>query len=222
MTDEHTARIDVTRLPDDLVALIDRLGPGEELVITRNGDAIATISGTGGVVGAGAVPGFPADEVPGPPTADYGDDVVVVATAMKLSASARSALSAQLGPDYIVLDMHAAPTTADVLLVPPASPQLIGSLRGLYPKARVVIAEIEDRELGVVHRGPVRRMLEAGAETYLMSTTIPKLARQLDRTVTQRPQLVDGTAARLEIEPATTDRRLPGDGAWEHLHPDHD
>ncbi|PSL52855.1 hypothetical protein B0I31_111142 [Saccharothrix carnea] len=61
MTDEHIARIDVTRLPDDVVALIDRLGPGDELVITRDGEVIATISG--GVVeeGAAAAAGAPAD-----------------------------------------------------------------------------------------------------------------------------------------------------------------
>ncbi|PSL52854.1 hypothetical protein B0I31_111141 [Saccharothrix carnea] len=43
-------------------------------------------------------------------------------------------------------------------------------------------------------------MMEAGAQTYLMSTTIPVLARQLDQAVTQRPQLADGTPARLELE----------------------
>ncbi|TCO59400.1 hypothetical protein [Actinocrispum wychmicini] len=32
---------------------------------------------------------------------------------MKLPTSARTALSAELGPDYIVLDLHSAPTTAD-------------------------------------------------------------------------------------------------------------
>ena len=191
MSHERSARIDAASLPAELVALIERLGPGDELVVTRDGRAIATISGTGDAVVA--------DEVRGRPVADYGD-VTVVATAMKLSASARAALSAELGPDYIVLDLHAAPTTADVVLVPPGSPQLIGALRSLYPKARVVIAEIEDRELGISYRGPVRRMLEAGAETYLMSSTIPVLARQLDQAVTHRPQLGDGVVARLGIE----------------------
>lgn len=48
-------------------------------------------------------------------------------------------------------------------------------------------------------------MMEAGAQTYLMSTTIPALARQLDQAITQRPQLADGTTARLEIEPGTSE-----------------
>lgn len=201
VTEEHTARrIDVGGLPEDLVALIDSLGPGEDLVITRNGGSIATISSTGGTVPGPDMP----DDVTEQPAMDYGD-VMVVATAMKLSASARASLSAQLGPDYIVLDMHAAPRTADVVLAPPASPRLIGNLRSMFPKARVIIAEIEDEDLGVSYHGPVRRMLDAGAETYLTSTTIPRLAMQLDHAITQRPQIADDAAAILEIEPASSE-----------------
>ncbi|AOS63715.1 hypothetical protein BKA25_002548 [Actinoalloteichus hymeniacidonis] len=198
MSDEHVARIDVSRLPEDLVALIDRLGTGDRLLIARDGDVIATISSTTASIEDDAGP-VPADEAVCEPAMDFGD-VLVVATAMKLSASARASLSAQLGPDYIVLDMHAAPRTADVLLVPPVSPQLIASLRTVYPKARVVVAEIEDRELGITYQGPVRRMLDAGAQTYLMSTTIPRLAEQLDHAITQSQQLSLGNTARLEIE----------------------
>ncbi|SFW65588.1 hypothetical protein [Amycolatopsis australiensis] len=172
-------RIDVTDLPGDVVAQIDALGPGEHLVITRDGEPVAVIRG-----------------VATAPKPSYGHDVTVVATAMKLSASARSSLAAELGGDYVVLDLHAAPATADVLLVPPSSPQLVGHLRAMFPKARVVVTEIEDDELGVSYRGPVHRMLDAGAETYLASTTIPRLAEQLD-AVAQRRQI---GAARLEIE----------------------
>jgi hypothetical protein len=42
---------------------------------------------------------------------------------------------------------------------------LIGNLRSMFPKARVIIAEIEDDVLGVSYHGPVRRLLDAGAET---------------------------------------------------------
>jgi antitoxin (DNA-binding transcriptional repressor) of toxin-antitoxin stability system len=186
MTDN--ARIDVTHLPEDVVGLIDDLGPGEDLVITRDGNPVAVISSTA----------FSRANT-GQPPVDYGN-VTVVATAMKLSTSARTALSAELGADYIVLDLHSAPTTADVLLVPPASPQLIGNLRSMFPAARVIVAEIEDPELGVSYHGPVRRMLDAGADTYLASTTIPRLAEQLDQTITQH-QIAGDPAARLEIEP---------------------
>jgi hypothetical protein len=71
----------------------------------------------------------------------------------------------------------------------------------MFPKARVIIAEIEDEVLGVSYQGPVRRMLDAGAETYLTSTTIPRLAKQLDHAITQHHQITGGTTARLEIQP---------------------
>nr|QEO74104.1 hypothetical protein [uncultured bacterium] len=201
MTTLPTRRIDVTRLPKDVVELIDALGPGEDLVITRDGDPVAAISSTRGTLDGAVIEPGSSDGAAEPPLMDYGN-VTVVATAMKLSASARTALSAELGADYVVLDLHAAPATADVLLAPPASPQLVGSLRSMFPKARVVIPEVEDDVLGVSYLGPVRRMLDAGAETYLTSTTIPSLAKQLDHTVTQRHQITGGATARLEIEPS--------------------
>ncbi|GGT42052.1 hypothetical protein ACFFV7_25920 [Nonomuraea spiralis] len=139
-------RIDVARVPDDVVALIDALEPGESLVLTRDGASIATISSTVDVVQGAVVDRAEPDEPDEPAPVDH-DAVTVVATAMELSNAARVALSAQLGADYVVLDLHAAPATADVLLVPAGSPQLIAGLRSMFPKARVVVTEIEDPEL---------------------------------------------------------------------------
>jgi hypothetical protein len=192
VTGEADARwIDVTELPEAVVALVDALGAGDELLIIREGKAIATVSGTF----TGMTDPVRAADSSGDRWSDT-DDVTVVVTAMKLSASARSSLSAQLGPDYIVLDMHSAhPASVDVLLTPPVSPQLIENFRMMYPKARVVITEIEDKELGVSYLGPVRRLLNAGAHTYLPPATIPRMARQLDRTMTQLRQLTTGAAA---------------------------
>lgn len=190
------AVIDVARLPEDVVALIDALGPGESLVITRDGVPIAAVAGTGAArVDAG----------PGPTV----HDVTVVATAMTLSRSARASLSAALGGDYIVLDLHAAPATADVLLVPPSSPQLIGLLREKFPKARVIVTEVEDNGLGVSYRGPVRRMLDAGADDYLPSTTIRRLARQLDHNLTRHRELSAGATTRVEIDSPASEPDLP-------------
>ncbi|GLY69682.1 hypothetical protein [Amycolatopsis taiwanensis] len=212
MAGEQAARwIDATRLPEDLVALIDALGPGEDLLITRDGRSIATISSTQGTFEAGIIdPGSRGGQAAERPSLAF-ENVTVVATAMKLSESARTSLSAQLGPDYVVLDMSSAdPKSVDVLLVPPVSPQLIGSFRSMYPKARVVIAEIEDKELGVSYQGPVRRLLNAGADTYLPPSTIPRLAQQLDRTMTDRRQITGNTATPLTIE-SPQDHDAPGD-----------
>ncbi|MGW4405973.1 hypothetical protein ACWEJ6_18225 [Nonomuraea sp. NPDC004702] len=194
-------RIDVARLPEDVVALVDALEPGESLVLTRDGASIATISSTVDVV-QGAVVGRGAPDEPGdPPPVDH-DSVTVVATAMELSNAARVALSDRLGADYVVLDMHAAPATADVLLVPAGSPQLIAGLRSMFPKARVVVTEIEDPELGVRYHGPVRRLLDAGADAYLPPATVPLLARQLGHVLDQGRELTGGATAPLRIAPA--------------------
>ncbi|WET77163.1 hypothetical protein P3102_24085 [Amycolatopsis sp. QT-25] len=185
MSDQSGRWVDASQLPEELVALIETLRPGENVLVMRNGETIATISGA-------------AREEPVRSTDS--DDITVVATAMKLSASARDSLSERLGPGYLVLDLRSAPPSVDVLLVPPGSPQLIGNFRALYPRARIVITEIEDAELGVRYEGPVRRLLDAGAEAYLPSSTIPRLAEQLDRTMTQLRQLTGDTSAPLTIE----------------------
>lgn len=197
-----TQRIDVTDLPEDIVALIDALQPGENLVVTRDGQSIAAISSTIDVLQGAVVDRDTPEEADDRPPIDY-DGVTVVATAMKLSKAARMSLSTQLGADYIVLDMHAAPATADVLLAPPVSPQLIGNLRSMFPKARVIITEVEDEELGVNYHGPVRRLLNAGADAYLPATSVPRLARQLDYTLTHGLQLTGGIATPREITPVT-------------------
>ncbi|WP_344485857.1 hypothetical protein [Nonomuraea monospora] len=194
--------VDVSRLPEDVVALIDALEPGDSLVLTRDGASIATISSTvdviqGAIVDRDAPEEEDSDEQP---PIDL-DGVTVVATAMELSAAARVALSDQLGPDYVVLDMHAAPKTADVLLVPPASPQLIGRLRLMFPEARVIVAEIEDHELGVRYEGPVGRLLNAGVDGYMPPAALPQVARQLDFTLRQGRELAGGTAVPLQITP---------------------
>ncbi|MFI7615869.1 hypothetical protein ACIBP6_32090 [Nonomuraea terrae] len=196
-----TQLIDVSRLPDDVVALIDALEPGENVVLTRDGASIATISSTVDVVQGAVVDRDAPDEAREQAPIDY-ESVTVVATAMELSTAARVALSTQLGADYVVLDMHAAPATTDVLLAPPGSPQLITALRSMFPNARVIVTEIEDHELGVQYHGPVRRLLDAGADAYLPPATLPLLARQLDYTLHQGRELAGGAATPLQIAPA--------------------
>lgn len=193
--------VDIERFPDDVAALIDALRPGMELTITRDGDTVATISGPAGALqGEIVAPAKPAEAVRQPRSG--AETVTVVATAMKLSKQARASLSTDLGTDYIVVDLKSAPPTTDVVLVPPASPQLIGTLRAMFPGARIIVTEIEDDDLGVSYGGPIGRMLDAGAEAYLPPADIPALARRLDRVITLRPQLTAGSGdtARGEID----------------------
>jgi antitoxin (DNA-binding transcriptional repressor) of toxin-antitoxin stability system len=206
MKDRRGVHVELARLPDEVAELIAGLAPGASLVITHDGQPVATLTAAGSAPLEGLV--IPAraaaeDEAWTAAGSGSGDEgVMVVATSMKLSDSARTKLSNELGAEYIVLDMHDAPSTADVLLVPPISPQLLGNLREMFPRARVVIAELEDPELGISYRGPVRRLIDAGAELYLASTTVPHLARQLGEAVSARAELGMGSGrlSPLELE----------------------
>jgi antitoxin (DNA-binding transcriptional repressor) of toxin-antitoxin stability system len=193
--------IDVSSLPDDVVALIDALAGGEDLVITRGDEPVATIS----PMATAAAP----TQVPGPSTGSVSyDHVTVVACALHLSRHVRSLLADSLGEDYVLLDFNAAPATADVLLVPPGiGLTLLSRLRGSFPRARVMVIEASDDSLGLSSSGPVRRLMDAGVETYLVSPTIPALAEQLEVAVTRPAQLTgaegNGRArlgTRLEID----------------------
>lgn len=202
-----TKSIDVGRLPEDVVQLIDTLGPGESLVLTRDGVPIAALTPTlmstpahAHDVLEGVIVESSAQDDSGAPPPTINENATVVASALKLSSYVRGLLSDELGEDYVVLDFDDAPPTADVLLVGPVSLQLIGRLRSMFPRARVMIAEIEDRDLGIKSRGSVRRLIDAGAETYLVSTTLSGLATQLNHAVAQRRELTSGTPVRLEIE----------------------
>ena len=201
MKDRQRAQVDLARLPSDIANLIAGLAPGGTLEITRGGEPVATITAAGQAPLEGTV-------IRARPASDAGDSgasaaegVTVVATAMELSDTARSKLSEELGDDYIVLDMWDAPKTADVLLIPAISLKLLGNLRGMFPAARVVIAELDDPELGISYPSPVRRLLDAGADLYLATTTVPSLARQLGEAVAgARGELGAARQPRLELE----------------------
>lgn len=190
--------IDVSCLPDEVVALIEALGSGEDLVITRGDEPIATIAP---IPTAMTTPPMPPPQPrqqqtharSEPSGAGY-DRVTVVASALHMSGDVRSLLGSSLGEDYVLLDFNSAPPTADVLLVPPGiGLMLLSNLRGRFPRARVMVIEASDDSLGLSSNGPVRRLMDAGVETYLVSPTIPALAAQLEQAVTHPAQLTGGS-----------------------------
>ncbi|WP_034275646.1 hypothetical protein [Actinospica robiniae] len=188
--------IDVSCLPEDVVAMIEALRSGEELVITRGDEPLASISAiptaattaTTTPAQAPAPTAWPGAE-PSEAAISY-DRVTIVASALRMSDHVRSLLASSLGEDYVVLDFNAAPPTADVLLVPPGiGLMLLSNLRGRFPRARVMVVEASDDSLGMSSNGPVRRFMDAGVETYLVSATIHSLAAQLEEAVTHPAQL---------------------------------
>lgn len=186
-------QLDVEDLPPDVRAAIEGAIAGDGIVLTRSGVTIGSLEFRSNVL-QGTVVDCPHDPVS---PASVPDGITVIATAMKLSDAARRRLSDEFGADYIVLDMHAAPTSTDVLLTHPVSPQLLEILRHQFPHARVVVTEIEDEELGVHYSGPVSRLLDAGASAYLPPRPIAQLAAHVHAYLMQgeRPILESGNPA---------------------------
>jgi hypothetical protein len=110
---------------------------------------------------------------------DVGDlaaeSVRIVATTM-LKAAARERLSEQMGPGFVVLDIRKAPRSADIVIAPVVSEQTISALKQMFPNARVVLTEIEDRNWEVSFPGPVQRAVNAGADGYVVAGDLAELA----------------------------------------------
>ncbi len=201
-------QLDVEKLPPDVRAALEEAIAGVGITLRRSGAVIGSLEFRSDVL-QGAVIERPSDPVPSAPVPD---GVTVIATAMKLSDAARRRLSDEFGAAYVVLDIHAAPPSTDVLLTHPVSPQLLGILRQQFPHARVVITEIEDEELGVRYPGPVSRLLDAGASAYLPPRPIAELAATVHAYLTHdgEPMLESGArAARALARPRSA---APGAG----------
>lgn len=192
---------DVDALPGDLREAVERAVAGAPVTLTRGGAVLGRLEFRPDVVESVVVTG-PAD-TPGREQPAKQEDVRVVATAMQLSDSARARLSEAFGEDYVVLDLHDAPETADVLLTHHVSPQLLGILRQQFPDARIMVTEIEDEELGVRYAGPVTRMLDAGATAYLPPQPLERIAATVDAYLTRggEPMLESGGATRPALTP---------------------
>lgn len=187
-------RLDLQQLPRAVAAALEAALAGEDIALVRGEELLGTLSARPAVLEGRllAGPTRPHEERP------VREDVTVVATAMELSRTARDRLAEQFGEGFLVLDLHEAPSSADVLLVPPISPQLLGALRAQFPSARVLVAEIEDEELGVHYAGPVTRMLSAGADAYLPPRPVDEVARAVQRQLTgasERAVLEDGSSS---------------------------
>jgi hypothetical protein len=197
--------LDVDALPPDVAAALEAAMAGESITLIRSGAPVGSLEFCSNVLEGTVIENAPHHE----PTASMPDGVTVVATAMKLSGAARRRLSDEFGDDYIVVDLHEAPASTDVLLAHPVSPQLLGILRQQFPNARVVITEIEDEELGVRYSGPVSRLLEAGAAAYLPPRPLAELAANVHAYLTRdtAPMLESGTRVS-EAGPASPARQL--------------
>lgn len=104
------------------------------------------------------------------------DGPVIVVTAMELRPEARDALAERLGPGHVVRDIREAGNTADLVLVPATSPQLVGGLRGMFPGARILVTEFTDPHFGADFAGPVARSAASGVDGYFVAPSLDELA----------------------------------------------
>lgn len=104
-----------------------------------------------------------------------GGSAVVVVTAMPLSDEARSDLSEMLGDGYVVVDIKKAPSTANILLTPVVSGNLLGALRGQFPDARILFTELRDDGYGISFPGPLSRIAAKGPDGYFVAHALEGL-----------------------------------------------
>ena len=170
------ARLDLTALSPEARAVVESLIDDGDVDITRAGEPVGTVSFTKAVLDGAVLQ-------PDPPSISGQDSpregVMVVATTMLLSDVARRRLSDALGPDYLVLDFLDAPSTADIVLTLPVSPQLVNRWTLMFPQAQVLVTEILDPELGLDVGGPVGRLLDAGAHAYLPPRPVEQVAENV-------------------------------------------
>ncbi|PWJ46979.1 hypothetical protein SAMN06264364_14316 [Quadrisphaera granulorum] len=164
--------LDLAAVPPDVRSAIEAALAGAEVAVRRGGRDLGVLTVRPAVL-EGEV--LEAPRLP-PPQVEVPEGVLVVATAMRLSREVQRRLADSFGPGFLVLDLHEAPASTDVLLVNPVSPQLLEILQARFPKARVVVTEIEDDVLGVDYAGPVGRMLRAGASAYLPPQPVAAVA----------------------------------------------
>jgi hypothetical protein len=112
-----------------------------------------------------------------------------IVAALALTPEARAALGEQSGAE--IIDIRDADGGEELILAPAVSRQLLDKLRRAFPRARLLVVEVEDEACGAVFVGPVLRTLRAGADGYYVADTLAKLGEFLregpERAATARP-----------------------------------
>lgn len=76
----------------------------------------------------------------------------------------------------MVRGIRQAGNVADIVLVPPASTQLIGALRAMFPGAKILISELTDPEFGLSFAGPMQQALDSGVDGYFLAPDLDRVA----------------------------------------------
>jgi hypothetical protein len=196
------AALDLTEVPQEVRTAIESILEKGEVDLVRSGESVGTLAFRPTVLEGVLLP--PAVEN----SLDRGrepEGVKVVVTTMRMSDAARTRLSDAFGDSYLVVDFADAPSTADVVLTHPVSTQLINRWTLMFPQARILVTEILDEELGLDVRGPVGRLLDAGAHAYLPRRPVEQIAKNVHGYLLAsqaHPELDTGDGTVLELGPS--------------------
>src|SRR6476619_4115330 len=136
------AVVDLNHLEPGLRAWVESLATSGPVLLRRDGQTIGTITYSSAVLEGTIVP------APATKHSDLREGTKVLATTMRLSSPARDLLRQSFGLDWVILDFHDAPDTADVVLTCAHSPQLTHRWTLLFPHAQIIVTEILDPEFG--------------------------------------------------------------------------
>ena len=132
----------------------------------------------------------------------------VVVTALPLKRPARDRLAQLL--DARVVDVRDPVDHADLVLTPSCSPQLIERLKDRYTHARIIVVELEDWDYGVDLGGPVKRLVQSGADAYLLADSLEELATKIGRRHERHHNETPSTDARELPTTSTVDEIIAG------------
>ena len=103
-----------------------------------------------------------------------------------LSSRAQEHLSELLGDRVELVDVRAADGQEDAVLVPSTSRQLVSKIDSAFPRAVVLVVEIEDPDYGLGLGGQVMASLDAGADRYYVARSLHQLADVVEHAL-ERP-----------------------------------
>jgi hypothetical protein len=99
-----------------------------------------------------------------------------VVTAFPMNAAATAVVRQTVGDDVRIIDIRVAQGDEELVVSPPVSRQLVDKLKAAFPRARLLVVELDDPAYGLSFGGPVARTLDAGADGYCVASSIEQLA----------------------------------------------
>lgn len=107
-----------------------------------------------------------------------------VVVTFPLPSSAWAHLTATLGDRVDLVEVRTADGEEDAVVVLSTSRQLIAKIRTAFPRAVLIVVEVEDRDHGVDLGGQVMRSLDAGADGYYVARSLDRLAGVVEQALT--------------------------------------